>query len=881
MFRLGVVHHNVQRGAAADDENLRDADRLDQFLGSSLNLLLHGHTHNSKIGWINPHLPVLSTGSAALTKDARPEEIPNQYQIIRIWPDRLERWTRRFAPGKTRWEGDTSCSEHGDSWQIEHKVAFEVVNATFPVPFPSPTPRPKPDERNEDGDMKGKSAEGGLPRSMSFLDRVAQVCKLRVPGAEVHALRGDDPKFAYLLVTVRDQMSVQQYPVGVCEMPITGEYLDGFLSNVDAKYRAADPGVKTELVHTGGKAPQELIDDARRRGIRLLSFVEYQGLIDFSPYQKRQKQVLESDRVYPPSLYVSQRMRYSIGAGAAIWPESQSDDALETASGWLTDDDGRFVLVLANFGSGKTFLLRKLALRLGDVPGAPAPILIEMRDLQRARTLDELIAQHLVARGEERIDIRKFRYMLETGKITLLFDGFDELAQRVTYDSATDHFDTLLQAASGQAKVVVTSRTQHFESEKQVKTVLLQRAEAHPGLRLCHLQPFNEEQIRGFLTNLLGDRGKAEIRLELIREVQDLLGLSENPRMLSFIAGLEEDQLREAKDRQGKITSAELYRLLLKRWLEHDVTRDRPKGAPPTLSLDERWEAVTQVALAMWPKVERTVRPSELSEALTHDLDKLADRQFDAATAAQLVGARTLLVRDAEGLFSFVHQSVLEWLVANRAAEQLKVGAGEREAVDALTTAKISPLMADFFISLAGDFAEPWAQNVLAEESAGQREIAKANALLVLERLGKEAQGSVQLAQGDLRGQDLSGRQLRGANLAGADLTEARLVGADLTQANLKGACLVRANLTSARLGGAGLDGANATSASLLGADLRGAGLARVVVSQSEAGRGQGRPGCPDRLRHLRGCRTGFPRPESLRLHQPLRVWRRGAQPRR
>ena len=304
--------------------------------------------------------------------------------------------------------------------------------------------------------------------------------------------------------------------------------------------------------------------------------------------------------------------------------------------------------------------------------------------------------------------------------------------------------------------------------------------------------------------------------------------------MLSFIAGLEEDQLREAKDRQGKITSAELYRLLLKRWLEHDVTRDRPKGAPPTLSLDERWEAVTQVALAMWPKVERTVRPSELSEALTHDLDKLADRQFDAATAAQLVGARTLLVRDSEGLFSFVHQSVLEWLVANRAAEQLKVGAGEREAVDALTTAKMSPLMADFFISLAGEFAEPWAQNVLAEESAGQREIAKANALLVLERLGKEARGTVQLAQRDLRGQDLSGRRFREANLAGADLTEARLVGADLTQANLEGACLVRANLTSARLGGARLDGANATSASLLGADLRGAGLTRVSLRRAK-----------------------------------------------
>src|SRR4029077_14272567 len=108
------------------------------------------------------------------------------------------------------------------------------------------------------------------------------------------------------------------------------------------------------------------------------------------------------------------------------------------------------------------------------------PILIEMRDLQRARTLDELIAQHLVARKEVRFDLKKFRYMLEKGRLVLLFDGFDELAQRVTYESATDHFDTLLQAAGGQAKVVVTSRAHHFVSDQQVKTALIQRAEPLP-----------------------------------------------------------------------------------------------------------------------------------------------------------------------------------------------------------------------------------------------------------------------------------------------------------------------------------------------------------------------------------------------------------------
>jgi hypothetical protein len=78
--------------------------------------------------------------------------------------------------------------------------------------------------------------------------------------------------------------------------------------------------------------------------------------------------------------------------------------------------------------------------------------------------------------------------------------------------------------------------------------------------------------------------------------------------MLSFIAELPEVQLREAKERLGTITAAELYRLLLNRWLAYDVERDRPRGTAPTFSVRERRDAVTQVALTMWPKLERTIR---------------------------------------------------------------------------------------------------------------------------------------------------------------------------------------------------------------------------------------------------------------------------------
>jgi hypothetical protein len=210
----------------------------------------------------------------------------------------------------------------------------------------------------------------------------------------------------------------------------------------------------------------------------------------------------------------------------------------------------------------------------------------------------------------------------------------------------------------------------------------------------------------------------------------------------------------------------------------------------------------------MWPKLERTIRASELTEVVASVVDKLAERQFDERSAAHLVGARTLLVRDAEGLFSFVHQSILEWLVASRAAEQIRAGSQERRAVDALKTAKMSPLMADFFCSLAGSHAEPWAQDVLGTMGPGLGDVAKENALLVLKRLGKDARASVQLARDDLRGQDFSGQQLPKSNFAGADLAEARFIGTDLTGANLEGARLIRGgpDLREARGGASSME---------------------------------------------------------------------------
>lgn len=116
---VGAVHHNAVRAAVADDENLRDADDLTRWLGPHIHLLLHGHTHDGQLGRLPGGQPVLSTGSAAVIETARPEETPNQYQIIRLEPGRLWWARRQYHPRQRRWIADTAGSEDGNRWEHE------------------------------------------------------------------------------------------------------------------------------------------------------------------------------------------------------------------------------------------------------------------------------------------------------------------------------------------------------------------------------------------------------------------------------------------------------------------------------------------------------------------------------------------------------------------------------------------------------------------------------------------------------------------------------------------------------------------------------------------------------------------------------------------
>jgi len=760
---------------------------------------------------------------------------PARYQVIRMDRTGLRRWDRRFDGHERIWRPD---DRHGPAGRTARPIRWRSAASTFPDdPAAGGTGTRSRVQSGLDGlagaDRDEADGFGGRGDEL-FADRVHQIVQLRHPGATATLIETAGGAPAYFRVTVADGPVFEQRPVGIHEGEIDEALLDAFIQQVHSAYAATDQQLTSDLVYGGAPADANLVRRARRRGVRLRSFVEYQGLLDLRDYVRRQTATLAADSLYPPGLYLPQR--YRLGGETEV-----RDDLLGQVIAWLDSDVARFLLLLGDFGRGKTFLLRELARTLPTARPQLVPLLVDLRSMEKAHSVDELVASHLVATGVETFDVRAFRYMLRSGRIVLLFDGFDELALRVTYETAADHLDRLLDVVAGQAKVVVTSRTQHFVSHGQVRSALGARVELLPVSKLAEVEDFTDEQISDFLVRLYGgDTRRARDRFDLIRDIRDLLGLSRNPRMLGFIAALDAGVLDQARGRSGVITSADLYRALIDSWLRYEERRATPRGAGPTLTAKERLVAVTALALAQWRSAGRLIGVGELTSAASGVLTSLAERGLDENQAAHMVGSGSLLVRSEDGAFSFIHQSVMEYLVAAEAARDGVVNdgvvneGGNPAGVGLLGTRPMSPLMVDFYVGTAGGRrAAGWARTTLRDPDASPA--ARRNALAVARVVDSGAGRAARLAGASLDGIDIAGLDLASADLTGADLTAATIADTDLSGAllrdvNLTGARLERVVLASADLAGADLAGARVVDCDLRAVVLRSSNWARASL---------------------------------------------------
>lgn len=547
------------------------------------------------------------------------------------------------------------------------------------------------------GALAGGAPRTALPRGDAFFEDVLEATRVKHPTAQISP-RPD--KWYIRVAEPRRGGRSTPWPVGVARGPLSLGEIDHFVTHVHRMFAAADPGVRSELVHEGAPAAEDLVRVADAEGVRLSSFLDYRKLLDLRPLMSRQVRRLAADRVYAPERYVAQR--YSL-----LDRDDVREDALAQVLEWCTGRPACAVVVLGDSGRGKSFLLRQLARRLAEHDAGVTPLLIELGALEKAPSLDEILAQHLVRGGVEVLDIPALRAMVATGRLVLLFDGFDELSTRVGYENSLDQLGTLLSAVDGQAKVVVAARSQHFLSQDQVLTAVGVEVAAKGVARVVRLEDFSPEQIDQYLTRHYGgDRELTRRKLDSLGSVTELAGLARNPRMLSFLADIDSERLLQAVSLHERLGRTELYRRIIDRWLQFEEARQTHVGGVPSLGFRERLEACVALALRMWERGVTAVSLGELTDTVARTLTSLADRGYTADQAAHTIGSGSLLAVVDGHSFSFVHDSVMEWLVAYAAAS---------ETAPVLTVRRMPPLMIDFYCDLVDRSAAlAWAEDVLS-----------------------------------------------------------------------------------------------------------------------------------------------------------------------
>jgi 3',5'-cyclic AMP phosphodiesterase CpdA len=696
MARIAVVHHNARRGALADNENLIDADDLTNILGSQLDLLLHGHTHKSTEDRLADGTLILATGSAAVTPDWRPAEVPNQYQILQLRPEVMIRWARQWDADTHEWISDPRISKRKNNWRAELE---------FRPPGWKPKKRASRPRRDEDESLAVdlKDLDPNDRKRDDFIEQVEFVTRRDVGDAFIDRRHKGNPPLDYLVVI--QQAAPRRY-IGILDALLDEDTLNRFDELVFGSLR--DRGGTDLILVYRGLENATLRREAKRRGIQLKTWTEYNNLLEPSAYTQWLRGQLDSDSLYPQSLYLEQRFQT-----IDRWGKKSKDireDLANEIYDELLDDDGQFFLVLGDAGFGKSFLVRRLAYQmLINEKLSISPIVIYLRDRDKRQTVDEMVSNVLIP-SRASFNADRFQHSLEAGCLALLIDGYDEFAVRVGYTNAAAQLQTFINALQGKAKVLLTTRPNHFRSADEATSKLFESLRTvHQG-RVYELEPFDDMQQVAFLARWfeIHNDGAAETTarawMSALQEVDNLPELAKTPRMLSFM--VEDLKLSEieAAAAKGKVTAADLYQRLITRWLTSEAEKIDPDDER-SVSASRRQQLLEELALELWRAGERDVTEESLHQvARTLDLPRY---EMTLDQAAQLIGGRTLLQVDAQR-WRFAHQSVWEFLLAKRLARALR----EEKEVQVIGEAELTNLTIRFLRDLAPTETTRWVTDV-------------------------------------------------------------------------------------------------------------------------------------------------------------------------
>lgn len=342
------------------------------------------------------------------------------------------------------------------------------------------------------------------------------------------------------------------------------------------------------------------------------------------------------------------------------------DEIITYTDKWLEHNSKDHLSILGDFGTGKTWFSLYYAWRIAKkfkdakrkgLPRPRIPIVIFLRDYAKAVSVETLISDFFFRKHQ--IDLKgafsAFNFLNKYGKLLIIFDGFDEMSDRINKQKMIDNFWELASVIEGKAKVILTCRNEHFPEIKEGRAVLkaeLKESTKHltgttPQFETVYLELLNEVQIKEILSKYID---KSDI--EQLLKNKTMMDLLKRPIMIDLIL----ESINNLSDLET-VNLATIYFYATKNKLIKDIKEERT-----FTSLADKYFFMCEISQEMLHNNELSISykefPNLIRQYFSHVVkdDEIDYWRYD-------MHGQTLLIIDEDGQYKPAHKSFLEFFL--------------------------------------------------------------------------------------------------------------------------------------------------------------------------------------------------------------------------
>jgi len=341
---------------------------------------------------------------------------------------------------------------------------------------------------------------------------------------------------------------------------------------------------------------------------------------------------------------------------------------------WLQDFSKEHISILGEFGTGKTWftlhyaynaMLKYLEAKEKSLERPRLPVVIQLRDYAKLLDSESLFSDFFFRKHEIPLPgYSAFEYLNRVGKLLLIFDGFDETADKLDRQKMINNFWELARIVVPGAKAILTCRNEHFPNAKEGRALLNAELKASvmnltgepPQFEVLMLEPFDDEQIRSALKNRTNDK-----TIEYVMKHPLLLDMARRPVLMEYIL----ESLPEIES--GKpIDLARIYLYALHKKLASDLKSQRT-----FTSLADKLYFMCELSREMLETETMSLNYREFPDRLKNLFGaEVAEEKTLDHWHYDMMG-NTMLIRNEDGDYTPAHKSLLEFFVAIKLLAEL------------------------------------------------------------------------------------------------------------------------------------------------------------------------------------------------------------------